>query len=73
MQYAIIKVVNGNFAVVVETNDEKQANVNFHQLCTTLWNAEDVTQAFVAIVNQRLSILKSEYIEHSAEPVGAAE
>lgn len=67
MQYAIIKVVNGSFAVVVETNDEKQANVNFHQLCTTLWNAEDVTQAFVAIVNQQLSVLKSETIYHTTE------
>ena len=67
MQYAIIKVVNGNFAVAVETNDEKQANVNFHQLCTTLWNAEDVSQAFVAIVDQRLSIIKSETIYHATE------
>lgn len=67
MQYAIIKVVNGSFAVEVETNDEKQANVNFHQLCTTLWNAEDVTQAFVAIVNQQLSVLKSETIYHTTE------
>ena len=67
MKYAIIKVVNGNFAVAVETNDEKQANVNFHQLCTTLWNAEDITQAFVAIVDQRLSILKSEEITHVTE------
>lgn len=65
--YAIIKVVNGSFAVEVETNDEKQANVNFHQLCTTLWNAEDVTQAFVAIVNQQLSVLKSETIYHTTE------
>lgn len=67
MQYAIIKVVNGNFAVAVETNDVKQANVNFHQLCTTLWNAEDVSLAFVAIVDQHLSILKSETIYHAAE------
>jgi hypothetical protein len=67
MQYAIIKVVNGNYEVAVETNDEKQANVNFHQLCTTLWNAEDVSQAFVAIVDQRLSILKSETIYHATE------
>lgn len=67
MQYAIIKVVNGNFAVVVETNDEKQANVNFHDLCKTLWNADDVTQAFVAIVNQQLSVLKSETIYHTTE------
>ena len=64
MKYAIIKVVNGNYAVAVETNDEKQANVNFHQLCTTLWNAEDVSFAFVAIVDQHLSILKSEEINH---------
>lgn len=67
MKYAIIKVVNGSFAVEVETNDEKQANVNFHQLCTTLWNAEDVTQAFVTIVNQQLSVLKSETIYHTTE------
>lgn len=67
MQYAIIKVVNGNFAVAVETNDEKQANVNFHDLCTTLWNADDVSQAFVAIVNQHLSILKSETIYNTIE------
>lgn len=67
MQYAIIKVVNGSFAVAVETNDEKQANVNFHQLCTTLWNAEDVSLAFVAIVDQHLSILKSETIYNTIE------
>lgn len=67
MKYAIIKVVNGNYAVEVETNDKKQANVNFHQLCTTLWNAEDVSLAFVAIVDQHLFILKSEEINHATE------
>lgn len=73
MKYAIITVINGSYKVEVESNDLNQVNVNFHSKCTTLWNAQDVSQAFVAIVDQRLSILKSEYIEHSAEPVEAAE
>ena len=69
MQYAIISVINGIFKIEVETNDFNQVNVNFHQKCTTLWNAQDVYTALVAIVNEQLSVLKAETIEH-AQPAG---
>ena len=68
MQYAIITMVNGNWKIEVETNDLKQAKVNFHQKCATLWNASDVTLARVWVVDQSLGIIEREEITHSVEP-----
>lgn len=65
MQYAIITVINGNYKVEVETNDQNQVNVNFHQKCMALGNAPDTSFAFVAIVDQHLNIIKSETIQRS--------
>lgn len=67
MQYAIISVINGNFKIEVESNDEQQVRVNFHQKCASLWNASDVSLAKVAIIDQQFNILLSEVITHSAE------
>lgn len=64
MKYAVIKCVNGTFNIVSEwdTNKEK-AIVDFHNVCTTLWNADDVRQATVEVVDEKFNILKIEYIE----------
>ena len=43
MVYAIIKVVNGTYAVHAEGfTDLNSAKVSFHGLCQALWNAPDV-------------------------------
>lgn len=53
MKFAVIKCVNGNFAVYAEGfTDLASAKTNFHGLCQTLWNAEDVITASVIIVNE---------------------
>lgn len=67
MKYAVIKIVNGNYAIAVETSDAQQATVNFHDLCKTLWNASDVKEAVVVVVDQSFASLRKETISHSAE------
>lgn len=53
--FAIIKVVNGSFAIHAEGfTTLAAAKVNYHGLCQTLWNAPDVTAAQVAIVDEQL-------------------
>lgn len=58
MKYAVIDVVNGNFSVVAEgfTNVDS-AKVNFHGLCQSLWNAQDVQTASVMIVDESLNTI----------------
>lgn len=64
MKYAIVKVFNGNYAIHAETTNLKQAKVNFHGVCQTLWNADDVNSACIAIVDENLNIVDGykEYI-----------
>ena len=56
MKYSIIKTINGNFFIHGEygTNLEN-AKINFHNLCATLWNAQDVITAMVKIVDENLN------------------
>ena len=55
MIYAIIKCINGNYAVHAEgIADLNSAKVQFHGLCQTLWNAPDVVTATVKIVDEGL-------------------
>lgn len=67
MVYAVIKVVNGSFSIDAEgyTNVEA-AKVRYHGLCQTLWNAPDVLNAYVAIVDTQLDVVEhyKEYIHH---------
>lgn len=70
MKYAIVKVVNGSYAIYAEgITDINAAKVSFHGLCQTLWNAPDVITACVMIVNENLYTVGSyrEEICH-AEP-----
>ena len=70
MKYAIIKCINGNFAIHAETSDLNSAKVQFHGLAQTLWNAPDVTTAKVAIVDEQLNVVEDyrEYVHHETEP-----
>ena len=67
MIYAIIKVINGNFSVHAEgITSLASAKTNFHGLCQSLWNAPDVTDAYVMIVDTQLDCVEGykEYIHH---------
>ena len=64
MKYAIIKAVNGAFSIHAEgITDINNAKVQFHGVCQTLWNAQDVTFATVAIVDENLAPIDG-YKEH---------
>lgn len=70
MKYAIVKCSNGSFSIHAEgfTSLDK-ALVNYHGLCQTLWNAQDVITASVAIVDENFSVVEPyrEYITHGEE------
>ena len=71
MKYAILKVINGNFFVHAEgITDLGNAKTIFHGLCQTLWNAPDVTSAYVMIADEQLDAAEGykEYIHHEAVP-----
>ena len=70
MKYAIIKVVNGNYAVAAEgITDLSNAKTQFHGICQTLWNAKDVITASVMIVDEYLNRVQDyqEFISHQTE------
>lgn len=78
MKYAIIKCINGNYSVHAEGITElAAAKVQFHGLCQTLWNAQDVTAAHVMIVDEQLDCVEGykEFIHHQpvAQPEPTAE
>ena len=67
MKYAIIKVINGNFFIHAEgITTVESAKVIFHNLCETLWNADDVVAAYVMIADEQLDAVDGykEYIHH---------
>ena len=70
MKYAIIKVVNGNYAIQAEgITDLSAAKVQFHGLCQTLWNAPDVITGAVMIADENLVCVEDykELISHQTE------
>lgn len=70
MPYAVISIVNGTYHVDAECSTEQQALVAFHNRCTVLWNAPDVSLATVKVIDQRLNTYNGhvETIMHSPEP-----
>ena len=67
MKYAIINVVNGNYAVQAEgITDMNNAKVQLHGRCQTLWNASDVQTACVMITDENLDVVQGykEFIFH---------
>ena len=67
MKYGIIKVINGNYFVHAEGLTLEAAKESFHGLCQTLWNAPDVIDAHVMIVDEQLDCAEGykEYIHHN--------
>lgn len=73
MKYAIVKVINGNYIIHAEgITDVKNAKVQFHGLCQTLWNATDVITACAMIVDENLDVVEGykEFIAHPSEAAG---
>lgn len=71
MKYAILKVINGNYFVHAEgITVLASAKTMFHGLCQTLWNAPDVLDAYVMIVDEQLDCVEwyKEYIHHDPQP-----
>lgn len=69
MKYAIIKVINGNYAIHAEgITTIESAKTQFHGLCQTLWNAPDVITAHVMIADEQLDPVEGykEFIHHDA-------
>ena len=67
MKYAIIKVINGNYFIHAEgITDLVAAKTQFHGLCQTLWNASDVIDATVKIMDEKLDRVEGyqEFIHH---------
>lgn len=62
MKYAIIKCVNGSFAIESEWGDKEKAIARFHKVCESHWNASDVQKATIFLVNEHL-IAESGYTE----------
>ena len=67
MKYAVIKVSNGTFQIASEWVTLEKAIVNFHSVCTTLWNAEDVKTGSVAIVDEQMQTVRIEQIKHAEQ------
>lgn len=72
MKYAITNVVNGNFSIVSEHEEDKQAAiVAFHNRCAVLQNTQDVITATIKLVDENLDAVdgKKEFIYHEqSEP-----
>lgn len=71
MTYCIVKQINKNFFIHAEGITElSSAKTMFHGLCQTLWNAPDVLNAYVMIVDEQLDVVEGykEYIHHEPQP-----
>lgn len=76
MKYAVIKVINGAYSIHAEGfTSLEDAKVNYHGLCQTLWNAPDVTTAYVMIADEQLDAAEGykEFIHHEAQAVEEAQ
>ena len=67
-KYALVKCINGNFAIHAESDDLNSMKVGFHGLAQTLWNAPDVLTAKIEIVDEQLNCVEDyrEFIHHEA-------
>ena len=66
--FAVVSVVNGVFNIDSEWGDNLQgARVAYHQRCATLWNAMDVVEAVVRLVNKDF-VTYTNYFEGISHP-----
>lgn len=69
MKMSIIKVINGNYFIHAEgITDLSSAKTQYHGLCQALWNAPDVLNAYVMIVDEQLDVVEGykEFIHHDS-------
>lgn len=67
MKYAVLKIINGNFTIDSEWDENLQgAIVKFHDVCKLLWNASDVETATVEIIDQQGDVAQGykEFVNH---------
>lgn len=67
MKYAVIKCINGHYFIHAEGfTDLAKAKVNYHALCKTLWDANDVITAKVMLADENLNVIDgyTEFIHH---------
>lgn len=62
-KFALVKCVNGNFAVATEHADKNAGIVAFHQASASLWNASDVITARLNLVDENLYVVDGKYTE----------
>lgn len=67
MKYSVIVCTNGVFKIQAEGLEKEKALVNFHSTCTTLWNAPDVENAAVVVVDEKFRTYKTELIKYTDE------
>ena len=67
------KISNGNKQTFEFPDNEQGAKVKYHQLCSTLWGANDVETGTVEIQDENLETFKGykEKIDKTGEPVEA--
>lgn len=75
MNYAVVKVVNGNFTIDSEWNNNIQgAIIQWHNVCRALWGDEETKAATVVIVDGQLREVENgkyrEYISHTDDTTG---
>lgn len=63
MKYAVIIVVNGSYAISTEHDNLQSAIISYHNACTAHWNASDVLDATIAIIDENLDCVVG-YKEH---------
>lgn len=76
MKYAIVKIVNGTFSIDSEWSDNLNgAKTRFHGVAQVLWNASDVLDAYVMIVDGQLDCVEGykEFIHHDTVVAPAPE
>ena len=72
MKYAVIKCVNGNFAIATEHGENKEGGIiAFHNLASALWNDNSEVNATVKLVDENLDTVDGyvEYISHGAKEI----
>lgn len=69
MKYAIFECINGNYFIRAEgITVIASAITQWHGRCQTLWNAQDVITAHVAIIDEQLNVVEGyiEFIHHDS-------
>ena len=74
MKYYVEFVSNGSLQVnqITEWSEKDKAIAKYHDICKTLWNAQDVTRATVAILDSEFNVVDDyrEVITHEAQAQG---